>query len=62
MDKKGSEGALWTVIVAIIAVVLLVIVLWIFQEQIMQGFENLQLIVKGTEVAVKELNISKIVK
>tara|TARA_Y100000034_G_scaffold56435_1_gene69132 strand:+ start:291 stop:479 length:189 start_codon:yes stop_codon:yes gene_type:complete len=62
MNKKGSEGALWTVIVAIIAVVILVIVLWIFRDQIMQGFESLQKILTGVHDASSEVNISKIVK
>ena len=62
MNKKGSEGALWTVIVAIIALVVLVVVLWVFRDQIMQGYESLSNILQGVHQGTEDLNISKIVK
>lgn len=62
MNKKGTEGSIWTIIVAIIALVVLVLVLWVFRDQIMRGYESFQNIIKGVNRSVGELNISKIVK
>ena len=62
MNKKGTEGSIWTIIVAIIALVVLGIVLWVFRDQIMRGYESFQNIIKGVNRSAGELNISKIVK
>ena len=62
MNKKGTEGSIWTIIVAIIALVVLVIVIWVFRDQIMRGYESFQNILTGVNRSTGELNISKIVK
>ena len=62
MNKKGTEGSIWTIIVAIIALVVLGVVLWVFRDQIMRGYESFQNILTGVNSSTGELNISKIVK
>ena len=62
MNKKGTEGSIWTIIVAIIALVVLGVVLWVFRDQIMRGYESFQNILTGVNRSTGELNISKIVK
>ncbi len=62
MNKKGTEGSIWTIIVAIIALVVLVIVIWVFRDQIMRGYESFLNILNGVHSSIEELNISKIVK
>ena len=62
MNRKGTEGSIWTIIVAIIALVVLGVVLWVFRDQIMRGYESFQNILKGLSSSTEELNISKIIK
>ena len=62
MNRKGTEGSIWTIIVAIIALVVLGVVLWVFRDQIMRGYESFQNILTGVNRSTGELNISKIVK
>ena len=53
MNKKGLTWS--TIVYAIIAVVVLIVLIWIFQDQINQIFKSLMGIIKGTTAESEDL-------
>ena len=53
MNKRAMTWS--TIVYAIIAVVVLVVIIWIFQDQINQIFKSFMAIIKGTTAESEDL-------
>lgn len=52
MNKKGLTWS--TIVYAIIAIIVLIVIVWIFREQINEIYKSLTVIIKGTSSGAED--------
>ena len=60
MNKKGEENSIWTVVVAILALIVLIILVYVFREPILTIAEKLKDIVSS--LGASDVDVSKLVE